>query len=111
MIGVASASAGSGKGKAHLVITTSPNKPQAGEPFSITFSLIKAGVAQPFTGPDCLGMTNGRPIPLASVTSNGVSATCTWNVPTKTGPTFDGMLVAFDANHTEYYYGYDLSIG
>lgn len=96
---------------AHLVASTSPTNPLPGKPFTITFSLVKAGVNQPINGPDCLGMTSGKPIPLASKTSDGYTATCTWNVPTKTGPTFDGMAVAFDSNHVEYFYGYDFPIG
>jgi len=110
ILGVATATAG-GARKAHIVATTSPATPVAGKAFSITFSLVKQGVTLPMTGPDCLGMTNGRPIPLASKTSDGTTATCTWNVPTKTGPTFDGMLVAFDSSGTEYFFGYEYRIG
>jgi len=108
--GVATATAAHQRSQTHLVTSTSPAAPVAGEAFSITFSLVKAGVALPITGPDCLGMTNGRPIPLASKTSNGFTATCTWNLPSKTGPTFDGMLVVFNGNGTEFFYGYDYPI-
>lgn len=111
-VGVATATAAhQGTRKPHLVATTSPATPVAGKSFSISFSLVKAGVSLPLFKPDCLGMTNGKPIPLVSKTSDGYTATCTWTVPTKTGATFDGMLVAFDSNGTEYYYGYDYPIG
>jgi hypothetical protein len=110
VVGVSTAAAAARK--PHITISTSPVSPAVGKTFSITFQLVRNGVALPFTGPDCLGMTNGRAIPLASKTTNGLTATCTWNIPsTKVGPTFDGMLVAFDAaTGVEYYYGYDLPI-
>jgi hypothetical protein len=109
IVGVASATAG-GAHKPHIVATLSPASPVPGKTFTITFNLVKVGANLPITGADCLGMTNGRPIPLASKTSDGVTATCTWNVPTKTGATFDGMAVAFN-NGVEYFLGYDYPIG
>ena len=110
--GVATAAAAHTRGaKSRIVVSMSPSVPAAGGSFTMTFSLVKVGVLLPITGPDCLGMTNGRPAPLTSKTTDGTTATCTWKLPKLSGPTFDGMLVAFNSVGTEYFYGFDLPIG
>jgi hypothetical protein len=114
-VGAGAASAGLAGGassKAQLVVTTFPaGGPVAGSPFTITFSLVADGVKEPISRPDCLGMTSHRPIALEQLTLRRKTASCTWMIPASHGPTFDGMLVAFDRNGVEYYYGYDFPIG
>jgi hypothetical protein len=105
-IGVTSASAGT---RGQVILKYSSSQPSAGQPFTIKFFLVKDGVRQPLTNPACLGMTNGRPIPV--VTENdGTKASCTWSIPSSHGATFDGMLAFWDENGLEYYAGYDLAI-
>jgi hypothetical protein len=111
-VGVGSASASGGRhGGRHVILSFSPASPVAGEQFSISFSLIKDGVKLRIANPGCLGMTKGRPIPLASISNDGTTGTCTWNIPTKAGPTFDGELAFFDEQGGEWFAGYDRLIG
>jgi hypothetical protein len=109
-VGVASAAAGTHHSKPAVEMNYSPAAPLAGQPFSISFSLVQDGTKLPIHGADCLGMTKHKPIPLQSVTSDGATATCTWNIPATAGPTFDGMLAFYDSNNVEHFGGYDLPI-
>jgi hypothetical protein len=109
-VGVATSAAATKRVRTQFVVTKSPAQPVKGQPFTITMQLLKGGVPEQINNPACLGMTNSRPIAV-STTNDGTTATCTWNIPSNAGPTFDGMAVAFDANGVEWYTGYDWSIG
>jgi hypothetical protein len=109
IVGVATASAG--RSRPHVVMSDSPSAPVAGQSFSITFSLVENGTAQSIHNGSCLGMTNGKVLTLQSVTMNGTTGTCTWNIPANAGPTFDGMLAFQDSNGNSWYGGYDLPVG
>jgi hypothetical protein len=107
-IGVAFASAANGR--KHVILSFSPAKPVAGQPFTVTYTLVQNGVELPLGSGSCLGMTNRKPIALSSSSNGATVSSCTWNIPANAGPTFDGMVAFKDANGGQWYGGYDLSV-
>jgi hypothetical protein len=105
------ASAGS-LARTKLVITSrTPASPTAGQTYTMTFQLQKAGLPLGLVGVGCYATAGGRLAPLLYQGTDGTTGTCSWSVPsTAIGKTLDGIIAVQRDTGTWFYRGFDLSI-
>jgi hypothetical protein len=113
VLGFSSATASAkGLGLTEIVLVgTSPAQVTAGQTFTATFALARAGVPRHMTGVTCFALAGGRLAQLLDKGTDGSVGHCTWAIPRRArGKTFDGLVAAQADGGTWFSAGFDVPI-
>jgi hypothetical protein len=94
-----------------VILSKAPAQPTAGQSFTATFQLLKAGAPMHISPIKCFAYISGRPVKVLAETSDGTTGRCSWAIPAGSrGAPFGGIIAMQLADASWFYGGFDLTV-
>jgi hypothetical protein len=94
-----------------VITSTTTAQPVAGQTYTMTFQLQKAGLPLAQASVGCYATAGGRVAQLLYQGTDGTTGRCSWTIPSgAAGRTFDGIIAVQRDTGAWFYRGFDLSI-